>query len=108
MNCHALDRAIVGPSFLDIANKYRDQKGALEQSVERVLKGSTGVWGKVAMLPHSQHTREQVTQMVTWVYSAQPDPSSQTIRGLRGQVELAEKQENAGAAIRLTARYQDL
>jgi cytochrome c len=108
LNCHALDRAIVGPSFLDIANKYRDQKGALEQSVERVLKGSTGVWGKVAMLPHSQHTREQITQMVTWVYSAQPDPSSQTIRGMRGQVELAEKQENAGAAIRLTARYQDL
>lgn len=108
LNCHALDRAIVGPSFLDIANKYRDQKGALEQSVERVLKGSTGVWGKVAMLPHSQHTREQVTQMVTWVYSAQPDPTSQTIRGMRGQVELAEKPENAGAAIRLTARYQDL
>jgi cytochrome c len=107
-NCHALDRAIVGPSFLDIANKYRDQKGALELSVDRVLKGSTGVWGKVAMLPHSQHTREQVTQMVTWVYSAQPDPTSQTLRGMRGQVELAEKPENAGAAIRLTARYQDL
>ena len=107
-NCHALDRAIVGPSFLDIANKYRDQKDALELSVDRVLKGSTGVWGKVAMLPHSQHTREQVTQMVTWVYSAQPDPTSQTLRGMRGQVELAEKPENAGAAIRLTARYQDL
>jgi len=96
-NCHALDRAIVGPSFLDIANKYRGQDAAMEASIDRVLKGSTGVWGKVAMLPHGQHTREQVTQMVAWVYDAKPDPTS-----------LTGKPENAGAAVRLTARYQDL
>jgi cytochrome c len=107
-NCHALDRAIVGPSFLDIANKYRGQAGAMEASIDRVLKGSTGVWGKVAMLPHGQHTREQVTQMVTWVYDAKPDPTSQTVKGMSGTIELAAKPENAGAAIRLTARYQDL
>jgi cytochrome c len=107
-NCHALDRAIVGPSFLDIANKYRGQAGAIDTSIDRVLKGSTGVWGKVAMLPHGQHTREQVAQMVSWVYDAKPDPSSQTLRGMSGTIELTSKPENAGAAVRLTARYQDL
>ncbi|MFN5916840.1 MAG: PQQ-dependent sugar dehydrogenase, partial [Planctomycetota bacterium] len=107
-NCHALDRAIVGPSFLDIANKYRGQDAAMEASIDRVLKGSTGVWGKVAMLPHGQHTREQVTQMVAWVYDAKPDPTSQTVRGMSGTIELTGKPENAGAAVRLTARYQDL
>ena len=107
-NCHALDRAIVGPSFLDIANKYRGQSAAMEASIDRVLKGSTGVWGKVAMLPHGQHTREQVTQMVAWVYDAKPDPTSQTVRGMSGTIELTGKPENAGAAVRLTARYQDL
>jgi cytochrome c len=107
-NCHALDRAIVGPSFLDIANKYRGQAAAMDTSIDRVLKGSTGVWGKVAMLPHGQHTREQVAQMVSWVYDAKPDPSSQTLRGMSGTIELTSKPENAGAAVRLTARYQDL
>jgi cytochrome c len=107
-NCHALDRAIVGPSFLDIANKYRGQAGAMDASIDRVLKGSTGVWGKVAMLPHGQHTREQVSQMVSWVYDAKPDPTSQTVRGMSGTIELTGKPENAGSAIRLTARYQDL
>lgn len=107
-NCHALDRAIVGPSFLDVANKYRDQPGAMQTSIDRVLKGSTGVWGKVAMLPHSQHTPEQVALMVGWVYSAQPDPTSQNLRGMKNQIDLTEKAENAGASLRLTARYQDL
>lgn len=107
-NCHALDRAIVGPSFLDVANKYRDQPGAMPLSIDRVLKGSTGVWGKVAMLPHAQHTPEQIAMMVAWVYSAQPDPSTQTVRGMSSQLDLTQKPENAAAALRLTARYQDL
>jgi cytochrome c len=107
-NCHALDRAIVGPSFLEVANKYRDQPGAMSLSIDRVLKGSTGVWGKVAMLPHSQHTQEQIALMVAWVYSAQPDPTTQTVRGMSSQIDLTQKPENAAAALRLTARYQDL
>jgi cytochrome c len=107
-NCHALDRAIVGPSFLEVANKYRDQPGAMPLSIDRVLKGSTGVWGKVAMLPHSQHSQEQIALMVAWVYSAQPDPTTQTVRGMSSQIDLTQNPDNAAAALRLTARYQDL
>lgn len=107
-NCHALDRAIVGPSFLDIANKYRGQSDAMKLSVQRVLKGSTGVWGKVAMLPHSQHTTEQIESMVAWVYAAQPDPTSQSVRGMSHSIALTQKPENASATLRLTASYQDL
>ncbi len=66
----------MGPTFVDIANKYRDQPHQLELSVTRVMQGSTGVWGKVAMLPHSQHTREQVTQMVEYVFSVKADSST--------------------------------
>ncbi|MBU6237922.1 MAG: PQQ-dependent sugar dehydrogenase [Planctomycetes bacterium] len=107
-NCHALDRAIVGPSFLDVANKYRDQAGAMQRSIERVLKGSTGVWGKVAMLPHSQHTEEQIASMVEWVYAAQPDPSSKSSRGMSNHFLLPDKPEFASSLVRLTANYTDL
>ncbi|MEI8213046.1 MAG: PQQ-dependent sugar dehydrogenase [Planctomycetota bacterium] len=107
-NCHALDRAIVGPSFLDIANKYREQSGAMKVSIDRVLKGSTGVWGKVAMLPHSQHTPEQVEMMVGWVYGAKPDPTSQSVRGMSNQIELTTKAENAASVLKLSASYRDL
>jgi cytochrome c len=107
-NCHALDRAIVGPSFLDIANKYRDQPGAMERSIERVLKGSTGVWGKVAMLPHSQHTQEQIASMVAWVYAAQPDPTSQSSKGMTNTFQLPRNPEFTASILRLTASYTDL
>jgi cytochrome c len=107
-NCHALDRAIVGPSFLDVASKYRNQSGALEQSIRRVLNGSTGVWGKVAMLPHSQHTEEEIASMVEWVYAAQPDPSRQSHRGMNNTFTFPDQPEFASSLIRLTANYTDL
>ncbi len=104
LNCHAIDRPLVGPMFVDIANKYRDVPDALEKSVTRVVQGSTGVWGKVAMLPHAQHSVEQVRQMVEYVYSVKADSSVPTARGLRNELPTSPGM----ARVRLEANYTDL
>lgn len=103
-NCHAVNRALVGPTFVDIANKYRDQPHQVDQSVTRVIQGSTGVWGKVAMLPHSQHTREQVLQMVEYVFSVKADSSNPSTRGFRGEIALKQPMDT----VQLEATYTDL
>lgn len=103
-NCHAVDRALVGPMFTEVAKKYRDVPGALEASIKRVTEGSTGVWGKVAMLPHTQHTPDQVNEMVRYVFSIQVDSNSKTVGGLNNSIET--KQDSSG--IQLEAFYTDL
>jgi cytochrome c len=86
-NCHAIDQKIVGPPLLDIAKKYKDQPGALELSVERVIKGSTGVWGPLPMLPHSTYTADEIHMMVKWIYSLAGDQATPTVaRGIEGQI----------------------
>lgn len=47
--CHAQDRKLVGPSFKDIAAKYRGQKDASAQLADKVRKGGKGVWGPIPM-----------------------------------------------------------
>ena len=103
-NCHAVDRALVGPMFSEVAKKYLDVPGALEMSIKRVTEGSTGVWGKVAMLPHAQHMPDQVADMVRYVYSIQADSNSKTVGGLNNSIET--KPESLG--IQLEAFYTDL
>ncbi len=103
-NCHASNRLLVGPSFVQIAEKYRDQPHAIEQSVARVQKGSTGVWGKVAMLPHAEHTPAQVQQMVEYVYSVQANTSNPSTNGFNNELEIPESM----AGVRLEATYTDL
>jgi cytochrome c len=41
----------VGPSWKDVAARYKGQAGAMAQTTERVRKGSNGVWGAVPMVP---------------------------------------------------------
>ena len=104
LNCHAPNRPLVGPSFVQIADKYRDQPHQLEQSVKRVLQGSTGVWGKIGMLPHLQHTPAEVTKMVEYVYSVSANSSNPNARGFRNELTM---KKDAGSVV-LEASYVDL
>ncbi len=103
-NCHAVNRALVGPSFEAIATKYRDQPHQLEMSVKRVMEGSTGVWGKVGMLPHQQHSAAEVQKMVEYVYSIEPGAAHPTAQGFNNRLTVA----NDSDAVRLEATYTDL
>ncbi|MEO8351013.1 MAG: PQQ-dependent sugar dehydrogenase, partial [Chthoniobacteraceae bacterium] len=105
-NCHAMDKPLVGPALLDIANKYRGQPGAKNASVERVMKGSTGVWGQVGMLPHPQHTEDEVQMMVGWIYSIEPGKASPGMaRGLTGEIMAPQDDQTIGCV--LEASYTD-
>jgi cytochrome c len=83
---------------------WRSPTHALADSVNRVLKGSTGVWGKVGMLPHSQHTVAEVQQMVAYVYSVTAHSVAPQFRGFVNDVPI--KADASG--IRLVASYTDL
>ena len=49
MACHAKDKKLVGPSFKDIAAKYKGQGDAVAKLSEKVRKGGSGVWGPIPM-----------------------------------------------------------
>ncbi len=52
MACHAKDKKIVGPSFKDIAAKYKGQADIVAKLSEKVRKGGSGVFGPVPMAPN--------------------------------------------------------
>lgn len=71
LSCHGVDKAVLGPSFKDVANKYRGQKGMEAKLAEKVLKGGGGVW-KMPMGPmpaQSQVSTAEARQLSTWVLS---------------------------------------
>lgn len=52
MACHTKDKKLVGPSFKDIAAKYKGQGDAVAKLAEKVRKGGSGVFGPVPMAPN--------------------------------------------------------
>jgi cytochrome c len=106
-NCHDVNRKLVGPPLVEIAKKYRGQSGALEASVKRVLNGSTGAWGKVPMIPHRQHTPEEVREMVGWVYSLEEGGGLQVFQGFVGDATARAEDAKKGDSLVLEASYID-
>jgi len=51
MACHAKDKKLVGPSFKDIAAKYKGQDVSAKL-FEKVRKGGSGSFGPVPMAPN--------------------------------------------------------
>ena len=67
--CHAVDKKLVGPSYKDVAAKYRDDKQAEAMLFEKVKKGGQGVWGQVPMPPNNQVPDSDIKSLVKWILS---------------------------------------
>ena len=68
LTCHATDRKVVGPSYKDVAAKYKDDPKALEMLINKVKNGGGGVWGSVPMPPNNVPDADLKT-LVEWVLS---------------------------------------
>ncbi|SCY54830.1 cytochrome c [Nitrosospira sp. Nl5] len=67
MNCHTVDKKLVGPAFKDIAAKYKDDADAPTKLAEKVKKGSQGVWGPVPMPPNANVSDDNAKALTTWI-----------------------------------------
>ncbi len=47
--CHAIDKKVVGPAWMDVSKKYKGDAGAEAKLVTKVSKGGAGVWGSMPM-----------------------------------------------------------
>ena len=67
--CHTVDKKLIGPSYKDIADKYRGNKAAEADLVAKVKNGSKGVWGDIPMTANAHVKDEDIRAIVQWVLS---------------------------------------
>ena len=67
--CHTLDKKLVGPSYHDVATKYKGDKAAEGKLVDKVKKGGVGAWGQIPMPPNDKVPDADVKTLVKWILS---------------------------------------
>lgn len=67
--CHNPSLKVLGPSFKDVAAKYRDDKTAMEALSSKVRKGGVGVWGQIAMPPAATIKDDELKLVLSWILS---------------------------------------
>lgn len=67
--CHAVDTKSLGPSYKQIALKYKGSKTAPATLVKKVINGGAGVWGDAMMPAHSTMPTSEVNSIVKYILS---------------------------------------
>jgi S-disulfanyl-L-cysteine oxidoreductase SoxD len=72
LGCHAVATHVVGPSYAEIADKYRG-KDVVTQLYAKVRQGGQGVWGDVAMPAQEEIKDDDLKVVINWILAT---PSS--------------------------------
>ena len=65
--CHAIDKKVVGPAYMEVSEKYKSDKGAPAKLFDKVKKGGAGVWGQVPMPPNPQVSDADLKTMIAFI-----------------------------------------
>ena len=67
--CHAIDKKVIGPSFKEVAAKYKSDAGAATKLGAKVKNGGAGAWGQIPMPPNAAVPDSDIKALVKWVLS---------------------------------------
>ncbi|MFD2247801.1 c-type cytochrome [Pontibacter ruber] len=69
LTCHKDDQRVVGPSYVEVAQKYEFNDKNIDYLAGKIIKGGAGVWGQVPMSPHPDLKKEDAEEMARYVLS---------------------------------------
>ncbi len=65
--CHAIDKKVVGPSWSDVAKKYKGDTSAATKLNTKIVKGGSGVWGTMPMPGYPQVSEAGRKELVAFI-----------------------------------------
>lgn len=104
--CHKETERSIGPSYLQIAQKYSKDAEATNYLTNKILKGSQGVWGETQMPAHPTLPDSDVHQIVSWILSLAGNTSPQKSLPPSGTI-VPPKDLEPNTALVLSATYTD-
>jgi cytochrome c len=105
-SCHKENEKSIGPSFMDVAKKYQNERGARNYLTDKIIKGGSGVWGEVAMAAHPTLAQEDVHQMVAYILSLGNVNGQKKSLPASGSI-MPDANQKPGSALVLSASYTD-
>ena len=101
--CHQVDMPSVGPRYVDVALRYRDDPDALGKLIAKLKTGGAGAWGQIPMPPQVALSQMEADTIIPAILRL-ADGMSET-RGASGNLRLPAATDTAaeGGAWEITA-----
>ncbi|NSL88866.1 PKD domain-containing protein [Chitinophaga sp. Mgbs1] len=106
--CHKTDEKSIGPSFKQVAEKYKNDPAAPEMLAKKIISGGGGVWGETAMAAHPGISVGEARQLVEYIYSLGGNTPKVTSLPVKGSISPTMNQElKDNGVLQILASYTD-
>jgi len=103
--CHKVNETSIGPTYLQIAEKYKDDENVLGYLQGKIKSGGNGVWGEVTMPAHPNITNVESRQIAVYIESLVEGKTAK--KSLPAKGTIVPKPTPGSNVLVLTASYTD-
>jgi cytochrome c len=105
-SCHQINKASVGPSYSEIAARYKDDRHAPEKLANKIIKGGGGAWNrKFVMIAHPDLTKNAALEIVHYIMTFDKNISKKI--SVKGVADFKIDSHNDEGIFILSASYTD-
>jgi cytochrome c len=106
--CHKVNAPSLGPSFMAVAKKYKNDPAAQGRITKKIINGGSGVWGDAMMPGHSSLSVNDVNTITKYILSLD-DAKVKQSKPVKGsyKVEVPKAQNSDKASFVFRAAYKD-
>ena len=108
MACHKKDAKSIGPAYVDVAAKYKNDSKAMNYLSAKIISGGSGVWGETAMAANPQLSKSDAAEMAKYILSLANEKAKEKSLPLQGNfvTKAPDSDKNKGVYI-VRASYED-
>lgn len=108
MACHKEKEKSIGPSYTEIAQKYKGNDNAREYLSKKIISGGGGVWGEVPMAAHPQLKAKEAADMAEFILSLGSRKANANTLPTKGSFAAEVPQGDPGNGVYIVrAAYED-
>ncbi len=107
--CHKAKDKLIGPSFEEIANRYKPTSENKAYLTQKIRMGSKGIWSEEIMPAQPELETNKISQILDWIFKNSQDPNYTFYSGIEGAFKIQEPPINnpEKAVYVLHAQYTD-
>lgn len=105
--CHTVNKKSIGPSYQDVAKKYKGNNIALETLTKKIISGGGGVWGETPMAAHPQLSTKDASEMVKYILNISTETKGGSLPLNGNYLAKLPKDDKGKGVYILRAAYED-
>src|SRR5690625_1477233 len=104
-SCHHKEEESVGPSYMEIGERYQQRSDAITYLAGKIIEGGSGNWGSRPMTPHPDMEQEEAEQIVEYILAMSEEDKGIPAEGVLS-FDQHEADDGSGAYV-LISEYTD-